>query len=240
METKDKMKILFRLIIIYFAPMSLFAQNPSVTDIPSSNRSLIIYNDNSLDDLVTMAICAHKKLMGSDCSRLSKEQLALSLKYNRTFLDGLFERALDKICQKDVKAAINNLKIKAHFYPVDKNNNPLLADSVFYYGLAIIKYLIQRDETNQDPNLAPLREGYKKAAIKNVSEAIALHSKRDYAAMQKKIFEALWIVYPVTSTVPFKQQSVEVEWNTTPDNCSPELKVGPTIQRVLSPTVKGY
>ncbi len=228
------LKFFLSIFVLFFVPSFLFAQSPGVTNIPSPNPSLSIYNDHSVDDLITMAICAGKKIMGSDCSRLSKEEWSLILKDNRAYIDGLFERALDKVCQKDVRAAINNLKLRAHFCAEEKMNNPLSADCAFYYSLAIIKYLTKRDEANQDPNLAPLREGYKEAAIKNVSDAIMLHSNADYVAMQKQLFEALLIVYPVTSSVPLKQQSTEIEWNSDHDPCSPELNVGPAFKRRVS------
>ena len=218
------------LVILFYLGSQAFAQNlktPTPTQSPNGIGS--IKESDSTGSLVTDAPTgspskdykftyfnlspeklwekAYAELLKSQgqLSKPSPADLSFSANTDLNLAESLFELAYSLYGKNDVKGSVVSLKNEARYSYGENIKNHHLAALTLFHGEADVKFFIKMNQTFKNPNLPPLMPGYDYKAYQLIAEAEQAWSRRDFNLMRNKIFEALWIVYPVTSTAPFPQ-----------------------------------
>ncbi|HEY5039072.1 MAG TPA: hypothetical protein VIJ93_08390 [bacterium] len=193
-------------IIFLFSTSQAFAQDlktPTPSGTPTRDFQFIYFN-LSPEKLWEKAYAELLKSQGQ-LSKPSPADLSFSANTDLNLAESLFELAYSLYGKNDVKGSVVSLKNEARYSYGENIKNHHLAALTLFHGEADVKFFIKMDQTFKNPNLPPLMPGYDYKAYQLIAEAEQAWSRRDFNLMRNKIFEALWVVYPVTSITPFAQ-----------------------------------
>ncbi|HEY5038861.1 MAG TPA: hypothetical protein VIJ93_07305 [bacterium] len=194
------------LLILIFTSFHVFAQDHKTytpSDTPSRDFKFTYFN-LSPEKLWEKAYTELLKSQGQE-SKASQADLSFSAKTDLNLAESLFELASSPYGKNDVKGSVIPLKNEARFSYGKNLKNRHLAAEALYHGEADIKFFIRMDQTFKNPNLPKLTSGYDSKAYQLISDAELAFGQKDFNLMRSKLYQALWIVYPVTSMSAFAQ-----------------------------------
>jgi len=176
-----------------------------VTDAtPTTKGRELPFETSSFSDLDSKAVCLHVQCSTTTPCKIGKELMNLSVKTDADNVGNLFDLSTSMYGKEDVKNSATFLQNIARYMYGDISKSPICAEEALYNSEANIKMLIYLDKKMPLANHRPLLPDFEKKATILVHQAEGLFSKKDYLGMRNTFYQALWIVYPVTSEVPFQ------------------------------------
>jgi len=181
-------------------PAGLLAQETPTPTAGTHSNQPFQYFSLPYDDLLGQAVCAGHNITSDKCD-LSSAAIQTEVKLDTDMFEVFYQLSYNVYGKEGVQDFAPTLQNDARYdHDLD---NPLVAKEALLYSESVIDYLMTKDTSDKHPRQRPLLPNYQAVIGGLVGTAENQFAGGDYSGMRDNLYHALWIAYPITSSVPF-------------------------------------